>query len=282
MESRKWPALRRVRGLTRLESKYDSLQRYDTRGERNMGVFADNDFVCVRNACKDDRCDTEVRQMELMRLLSERRVSVRPVRFEVEDARLNVLCMENGGVDLDARYDIPESDLVHLEKALEDLAVALASTCIMHCDFGMQFNPGNVVYNIKHKRARLVDFDLGFIRQIRGKRGPAAYETLKGFWAEVANVYYLYYRTRRQTADELMHEPAEDVAERKLKEIRERHLADCTLGEALASVRMQHIQLDAAFLKTPNEELFKSKVVDLSYGLMTHRTQTPEMQRLQI
>tara|TARA_B110000046_G_scaffold103798_1_gene111324 strand:- start:65 stop:514 length:450 start_codon:yes stop_codon:yes gene_type:complete len=127
----------------------------------------------------------------------------------------------------------------------------------MHVDFGINFNPGNIVYNLDTKEARLIDFDFNYIHQINLNENATKNDLkliLKDFWNRVMNVYFEYYKTRFEKEDEDLEDDPLDVADEKMKECKNL-LEICVLGEKFTSINMDKINIDNNFIRIPPEPI---------------------------
>ena len=218
-----------------------------------------------------------------MQMLSQEKISVKPIKIDNDFKEgISSMCMMHGGVNLESRHEIKEMD--HLQLALNKLATRLAKTCIMHVDFGINFNPGNIVYNLDTKEARLIDFDFNYIHQINLNENATKNDLkliLKDFWNRVMNVYFEYYKTRFEKEDEDLEDDPLDVADEKMKECKNL-LEICVLGEKFTSINMDKINIDNNFIRIPPEPiLFQSKLIrDRLTGMMAHETQTHQLMKL--
>ncbi len=219
-----------------------------------------------------------------MQILSQKKISVKPIKIDNDlKEEISSICMMHGGVNLESRHKIKEMD--SLEIALKELANRLAKTCIMHVDFGIQFNPGNILYNLDTKEARLIDFDLNYIHQINLKKNVTTENDLKlilkDFWNRVMNVYFEYYKTRFEKEDEDLEDDPGDVADKKIKECK-KILEICVLGENFTSINMDKIKIDNNLIRIPpGPILFQNKLIrDGFTGMMAHQTQTHQLMKL--
>ena len=205
-----------------------------------------------------------------MQVLYNMGVSPEPINLNINNNEIEV-CMNFAGNDIDNRISNVEID--HLESAINLLSDILQTTNLFFVDLCLQFNPGNIVYNLNTKKLLLIDIDMNWIRLVKNNSND--------YWKDILNVYKEY--ALRNPDDEYDDDPY-DIFDAKLKVVNNKYIHNIILSEALSSISLTPEDITERLLiknSLTMDKLFQGKQIKYpfngQYAIKGHyHTKTPE------